>query len=131
MSSLEEDRYKKNLIDEIPQIAVRARVYKLSDDGASDQAITRRRAKDLRAREGEPLAYHQKRINEIKARQSGSNPLREEIAQKWISDHEKAIRAIESDFFAIKPEVRVVPPISRRVRREDRKRKRIDKSNDK
>jgi hypothetical protein len=117
---------RRNLAADVPQVSRRARAYKLSDDGASEQALRRRYAKDRKAARGgaSVLEYHRAAIDRITARQAGPKPVSEEMAAHWIRRHEKAIRDHLAGRDADRPVVRVVPPIVRRVQREDRKRNR-------
>lgn len=123
-----------NLITKIKRIDFRARAYKLSDDGASQQAQARRHAKDAKAlgRDASSIQYHQKAILAI--RKARENPKISQAVKEnyglWIERHEQEIRRLESldsPELITKPTVRVVPPIARRVRREDRRRAKLEK----
>lgn len=125
---------ERNLVKEIKRIDFRARAYKLSDDGASDQARKRRFAKEAKAngRDASSVEYHKKAIAAI--RRAQENPNVSEAIRKnyelWISRHEQEIRQLESldtPELVTKPAVRVVAPIARRVRREDRRRTKLEK----
>lgn len=124
----------RNLVKEIKRIDFRARAYKLSDDGASDQALKRRYAKEARAAGRDPssVEYHKKAIEsaqKVQSRPDTSDRLRE-LSETWIANHEKEIRRLESldtPEVITKPAVRVVAPIARRVRREDRRRTQLEK----
>lgn len=123
---MSENLERRNLAAEVPQVSRRARAYKLSDDGASEQALLRRYAKNSKANRAgaSVLEHHRAAIERITARQAGPNPVPEQTAAHWIRNHEKAIRDHLAGRDAPKPAVRVVAPIVRRVQREDRKRTR-------
>lgn len=124
----------RNLVKEIKRIDFRARAYKLSDDGASDQARARRRAKDEKARDRDPssIKYHKNAIAAIRRAQENpkvTGKIRDNY-DLWIVRHEQEIRRLESldsPELIVKPTVRVVAPISRRVRREDRRRTKLER----
>lgn len=125
---------ERNLIKEIKRIDFRARAYKLADDGASAQAQKRRFAKDAKANGRDPssIKYHQDTIASLRRAQNKPTATERflEISEAWISRHEQEIRRLESidrPELIIKPTVRVVAPIARRVRREDRRRTKIEK----
>lgn len=125
---------ERNLVKEIKRIDFRARAYKLADDGASDQARKRRFAKDAKSSGRDPssIQYHQKAIEAIRRAQENP-PVSEAIRanyELWINRHQQEIRQLESldsPELIVKPTVRVVAPIARRVRREDRRRARIER----
>lgn len=124
---------ERNLIKEIKRIDYRARAYKLADDGASEQAQKRRIAKDAKSNGRDPssIKYHQDAIASLRRAQNKPTATERflEISETWISRHEQEIRQLESidhPELVIKPTVRVVAPIARRVRREDRRRTRLE-----
>jgi hypothetical protein len=109
----------ENLAARFPQVAVRARMYRLEDDGASDLARRKRAAKGR-----DIIAQHQKAIAAIEKRQAGDtflDPYPPEIAAKRIEAHRAAIRRQEAGLNDV-PAVNVVAPVARRVAREDRRR---------
>lgn len=120
------DSPAENLAARIPQVARRARVYRLEDNGASKLAQRKRDAKSSIYRT-DPVARHERAIAAIEARQAGltqAQPLNRSVAEHWIRGHRRAIRAHLSGLDAIAPTVKVIAPITRRVAREDRRRKR-------
>lgn len=113
----------ERLADRFPQVAVRARLYKLEDDGASDLPRRKRAAKD---RGRNVVERHEKAIAAIEKRQrgeSGLDPVSPEIAEIRIEAHRKAIRRHKAGPNEA-PTVNIVAPVARRVAREDRKRER-------
>lgn len=113
----------ENLAGRFPQVAVRARMYKLEDDGASDLARRKRAAKD---RGPNVVQRHEKAILAIERRQRGESalePLAPDIANIRIESHRRAIRRHQSGLEAV-PAVNIVAPVARRVAREDRRRAR-------
>lgn len=125
---------ERNLVKEIKRIDFRARAYKLSDDGASDQARKRRFAKDAKSNGQDPssVGYHNSAIEAIRRIQSKPQTSERfrEVSEVWIARHEQAIRQLESldnPELIVKPTVRVVAPVARRVRREDRRRTRLER----
>lgn len=109
----------ENLAERFPQVAVRARMYRLEDDGASDLARRKRHAKGR-----DVIAQHENAIAAIEKRQAGDTfltPHPPEIAAKRIAAHRAAIRRQEAGLNDI-PAVNVVAPVARRVAREDRRR---------
>lgn len=125
---------ERNLVKEIKRIDFRARAYKLSDDGASEQARKRRFAKEAKSSGRDPssVEYHKKAIAALRRIQANPETVERfrEVSEGWIARHEQEIRQLESvdtPELVVKPTVRVVAPIARRVRREDRRRTRIEK----
>jgi hypothetical protein len=125
---------ERNLVKEIKRIDFRARAYKLSDDGASDQARKRRFAKDAKSNGRDPssIEYHKKAIAALRKVQDKPETVERfrEVSEVWIARHEQEIRQLESldsPELIVKPTVRVVAPIARRVRREDRRRTKLEK----
>lgn len=113
----------ENLADRFPQVAVRARMYKLEDDGASDLARRKRAAKD---RGRNVVERHEKAIAAIEKRQRGESaldPVYPKIAEIRIESHRKAIRRSKAGLDEA-PTVNIVAPVARRVAREDRRRAR-------
>ncbi|BCW71878.1 hypothetical protein [Arthrobacter sp. NicSoilB8] len=110
----------ESLADRFPQVAVRARMYKLEDDGASDLARRKRAAKD---RGPDVVARHAQAIAAIEKRQRGEtalDPVSPKIAEIRIESHRRAIRRYKAGLDVI-PAVNVVAPVARRVAREDRR----------
>lgn len=110
-----------------PQVAVRARLYRLEDDGASDLAHRKRAAKD---RGPNVVERHKKAIAAIEKRQRGESalePVAPEIAEIRIESHREAIRRFEAGLDEV-PAVNILAPVARRVAREDRKRRRRARS---
>lgn len=125
---------ERNLIKEIKRIDFRARAYKLSDGGASDQARKRRFAKEAKSSGRDPssVEYHKKAIDALRRVQDKPETVERfrEVSEVWIARHEQEIRRLESldaPELVTKPAVRVVAPIARRVRREDRRRMKLEK----
>lgn len=113
----------ENLAGRFPQVAVRARMYKLEDNGASDLARRKRAAKD---RGPDVVERHERAIAAIERRQRGEaalEPVSPEIAEIRIESHRKAIRRHQAGLDEV-PEVNIVAPVARRVDREDRRRRR-------
>ena len=109
----------ENLAERFPQVAVRARLYRLADDGASDRARRRRAAKDS-------AANSRYAIEAILKRQAGESrfpPLDPETAARMIDAHRKRIEEYESGSRPTGPTPRVIAPVARRVAREDRRRR--------
>lgn len=112
----------ENLADRFPQVAVRARLYRLEDDGASDLAQRKRARKDA----GDVVARRKAAIEAIEKRQRGESrlqPLDPVIAAARIESHRRAIRRHEAGLDDL-PAVNVLAPVARRVAREDRRRER-------
>ncbi|MET4143884.1 hypothetical protein [Arthrobacter sp. UYCo732] len=110
----------ENLVDRFPQVAVRARLYRLEDDGASDLARRKRAAKDSAANSRMAIAA-------IEKRQAGNGkypPMDQEKADRMIAGHRKRIAEHEQGLKPAGPDVNVVAPVARRVAREDRRRAR-------
>lgn len=113
----------ENLAGRFPQVAVRARMYRLEDDGASDLARRKRAAKD---RGRNVTERHEKAIAAIERRQRGESdlePVDPKIAEIRIESHRQAIRRHSAGLDEA-PAVNVVAPVARRVAREDRRRSR-------
>jgi len=113
----------EQLARRFPQVAVRARLYRLEDDGASDLARRKRAAKD---RGPDVVERHERAIAAIEKRQRGESalePVDPKIAEIRIESHRKAIRRHKAGLDEI-PAVNVVAPVARRVAREDRRRAR-------
>lgn len=116
----------ENLAGRFPQVAVRARMYRLEDDGASALARRKRAAKD---RGPDVVARHERAIAAIERRQRGESalePVAPEIAEARIESHRKAIRRHQAGLDQT-PAVNVLAPVARRVAREDRRRARKQK----
>ncbi|MBG0738777.1 hypothetical protein IV500_05005 [Paeniglutamicibacter antarcticus] len=116
----------ENLADWFPQVAVRARMYRLEDDGASDLARRKRAAKD---RGPGVIERHEQAIAAIGKRQRGESaldPVAADIARGRIDAHRKAIRRHEAGLDEV-PTVNLIAPVARRVAREDRRRSRKHK----
>ncbi|HEX9225175.1 MAG TPA: hypothetical protein VF885_00795, partial [Arthrobacter sp.] len=82
----------ENLADRFPQVAVRARMYRLEDDGASDLARRKRAVKD---RGRNIVERHEQAITAIEKRQRGESaldPVAPWLAERRIESHRKAIR---------------------------------------
>lgn len=108
----------ENLADRFPQVAVRARIYKLEDDGASDLA---RRKRALR----ESIAHRKLMIADLQKRQAGESrlpPHDPEFAARVTAAHRNAIRELKEKLAAVGPDTNVLAPVARRVAREDRRR---------
>lgn len=104
-------------------MAVRARLYRLEDDGASDLAHRKRTAKD---RGRNVIERHEKAIAAIEKQQRGESalePVDPRIAEIRIESHRKAIRRHQAGLDDA-PAVNIVAPVVRRVPREDRRRAR-------
>jgi hypothetical protein len=111
----------ENLAGRFPQVAVRARMYKLEDDGASALARRKRAAKD---RGKDVVARHEAAITAIEKRQRGEtalDPVSPMIAEFRIESHRQAIRRHKAGLDD-NPTVNMVAPVARRVAREDRRR---------
>lgn len=107
-----------------PQVAVRARLYRLEDDGASDLAHRKRAVK-------ESAANSRLAIKAIQKRQAGEGrlpPMDQETADTMIASHRERIAELEARADAIGPDVNLTAPVARRVAREDRKRRRRARS---
>jgi hypothetical protein len=110
----------ENLADRFPQAAVRARMYKLEDNGASDLA---HRKRSLR----ESIATRRAIIYRIEQRQAGATdlpPRPHEEAERFLAAHREAIRNLKEKLAYLAPAVPVIAPMTRRVAREDRRRAR-------
>lgn len=116
----------ENLAGRFPQVAVRARMYRLEDDGASDLARSKRRTKGV-----DLIGQHERAIAAIQNRRYGStsrDPYPAATAAKRIEAHRASIRRLEAGMDDT-PTVNVVAPVARRVAREDRRRtKKTDKT---
>lgn len=114
----------ENLAGRFPQAAVRARLYRLEDDGASDLA---HRKRSLR----ESIASRKMVIFRIEQRQAGATdllPRPQEEADRFIAGHREAIRELKEKLAALGTAAPVIAPMTRRVAREDRRRARKMKS---
>jgi small-conductance mechanosensitive channel len=114
----------ENLAARFPQAAVRARMYRLEDDGASDLA---RRKRSLR----ESIAARRAIILQIEQRQAGAGklpPRPQGEAERFIAGHREGIRELKAKLAALAPATPVIAPMTRRVAREDRRRARKTKS---
>lgn len=110
----------ENLADRFPQAAVRARMYKLEDNGASDLA---HRKRSLR----ESIATRRAIILRIEQRQAGATdlpPLPRETAERYLAGHREAITGLKAKLSSLAPAVPLIAPMTRRVAREDRRRAR-------
>lgn len=110
----------EQLAERFPQAAVRARLYRLEDDGASDLARRKRSVKDS-------IASRKDAIARIEARQAGETnlpPRPQEEADRFIAGHQEAIRKLETKKPDVGPAVNIIAPMARRVAREDRRRAR-------
>lgn len=108
----------ENLAERFPQAAVRARLYRLEDDGAADLAHRKRDTKDR-------IATRRMLITKIEERQAGESrfpPLPQEDADRFIAVHREAISRLEVQKADVGPAVNIVAPMTRRVAREDRRR---------
>ena len=108
----------EQLAERFPQAAVRARIYQLEDDGASDLA---RRKRSLK----ESIANRKLTIAQIEKRQAGKTtllPRPQEEADRFIAAHRQAIRGLKEQLAAMGPAAPVIAPMARRVAREDRRR---------
>ncbi|ACL42238.1 hypothetical protein Achl_4287 (plasmid) [Pseudarthrobacter chlorophenolicus A6] len=108
----------EQLAERFPQVAVRARLYRLEDDGASDLARRKRSVKDS-------IASRKDIIARIRKRQAGKTnlpPRPQEEADRTIAAHQEAIRRLEAKKPDVAPAVNIVAPVARRVAREDRRR---------
>lgn len=108
------------LAERFPQAAVRARLYRLEDDGAADLAHRKRAAKDSIATRRELI----RRIQDRQAGLTGHEPMPREQADRFIAGHLEAIRKLEEAKPEIGPAVNIIAPMTRRVAREDRRRTR-------
>jgi small-conductance mechanosensitive channel len=115
----------EQLAERYPQAAVRARLYRLEDDGASDLARRKRSIK-------ESIATRRDTITRIEERQAGKTnlpPRPQEQADQFIAAHREAIRKLEERLADVAPAANIIAPMTRRVAREDRRRarkKRLD-----
>lgn len=103
-----------------PQVAVRARLYRLADDGASDRARRRRAAKDS-------AANSRYAVEAILKRQAGETrfpPLDPKTAARMIEGRRRRIEDYENGSRPNGPSPRIIAPVARRVAREDRRRRR-------
>jgi hypothetical protein len=110
----------ENLAERFPQAAVRARLYRLEDDGAADLAHRKRDTKDR-------IATRRMLIEKIEQRQAGESrfpPLPQEDADRFIAAHREVIRKLEEQKAGVRPAVNIIAPMTRRVAREDRRRAR-------
>lgn len=110
----------ENLAERFPQAAVRARLYRLEDDGAADLAHRKRDTKDR-------IATRRMLIEKIEQRQAGESrfpPLPQEDADRFIAAHLEVIRKLEEQKADVRPAVNIIAPMTRRVAREDRRRAR-------
>lgn len=108
----------ERLAERFPQAAVRARLYRLEDDGAADLAHRKRATKDR-------IATRRMLIEKIEQRQAGESrfpPLPQEDADRFIAAHREAIRRLEEQKADVGPAVNIIAPMTRRVAREDRRR---------
>jgi hypothetical protein len=113
----------EQLAERFPQAAVRARLYRLEDDGAADLAHRKRAIKDR-------IATRRMLIAKIEERQAGQSrfpPLPQEDAERFIAAHRDAIRRLEEQKADLGPASPVIAPMTRRVAREDRRRARKTK----
>jgi hypothetical protein len=114
----------EDLSERFPQVAVRARLYRLEDDGASDLARRKRAAKDS-------AANSRRAIKALQKRQAGEGrlpPMDHDTADRMIAAHRQRIADRESGATTVGPAVNVTAPVARRVAREDRKRRRQHKT---
>lgn len=119
----------ENLAERFPQVAVRARMYRLEDDGASDLAHRKRAAKD---KGRDVVERHERAIAAIERRQRGESalePVDPKIAATRIESHRKAIRRHKAGLTEV-PAVNIIAPVARRVAREDRRRAKKAKDQD-
>jgi hypothetical protein len=114
----------EQLAERFPQAAVRARLYRLEDDGAADLAHRKRDTKDR-------IATRRMLIAKIEERQAGKSrfpPLPKEDADRFIAAHREVIRRLEEQKAEAGPAVNIIAPMTRRVAREDRRRTRKTKT---
>lgn len=110
----------ENLASRFPQAAVRARMYRLEDGGASDLAHRKRSLK-------ESIASRKLSIAQIQNRQAGKTglpPRPQGEADGLIARHRAAIRELKEKLTDIGTSTPVIAPMTRRVAREDRRRER-------
>lgn len=108
-----------NLADTVKQASRRARIYGLEDDGASDLA---RRKRSLK----ESIASRKMIIFRIEQRQAGATglpPRPRDEAERFITAHRDAIRDLKEKLAATGPAIAILTPMTRRVAREDRRRR--------
>lgn len=109
-----------NLAVNTPQVAHRARAYKLEDNGASDMAHRKRDLKNS-------IANSRRTIAGIRDRQNGLSvfpPLDQSSAGFLIAKHHEHIRVCEEKITELRPGSPLIAPVTRRVAREDRRRSR-------
>ncbi|WP_422759186.1 hypothetical protein [Paenarthrobacter sp. C1] len=110
------------LAERFPQAAVRARLYRLEDDGAADLAHRKRASKDS-------IATRRELIQRIQAAGlTKHEPMPQEQADRFIAGHLEAIKKLEEAKPEIGPGVNIIAPMTRRVAREDRRRTRKSKT---
>lgn len=116
----------ENLAKDIPQVSRRATAYKLSDDGAIALARRRRWKKDSGKKTiEEQIVIEKKWIDHLnKCLDSEFTDHANSVnLRKKISSHETRIRRLEGGVEdVLKPDAPILPPLTRRVKREDRKR---------
>lgn len=111
----------------IPQVAHRARAYKLEDNGASDQAQRKRWAKGS-------IRTSKYFVSQIRLRQEGRSsnpPYPPEVAERLIQGHLDHIEEVRQKIRDSRPTAPLIAPVSRRVAREDRRRRRAASQNQK
>jgi len=108
----------EQLAERFPQTAVRARLYRLEDDGASDLARRKRSVKVSISNRKDTIA----RIRKRQAGETNLPPRPQEEADRYIAAHQEAIRKLEETKPDVGPAVNIVAPTNRRVAREDRRR---------
>lgn len=109
----------------IPRADRRARAYKLEDNGASDIALRKRNARDA-------IASAQRSIQRIRDRQNRIHPLPpmdQSDAGPLISRYNDIIRTNREVLEEAEASSALIAPMTRRVAREDRRRRRAAKRN--
>lgn len=107
----------------VPQVSSRARVYKLSDDGASDLALTKRYHRDNRANL-KALAEHLEQ--QLESGKFSHRSTREQV-QARLENVKRSIERSKESPDSFGPTPTIVAPITRRVRREDKKRRKASR----
>lgn len=111
--------YDRDLSRSVPQVAHRARAYKLEDNGASDAARRRRQHK-------EGIATAKSMIRDIIKRQLGQTglpPMDPDIAGRRLEGWLSRIEELKAKLQAEGASTRMIAPVARRVAREDRRRR--------
>lgn len=103
----------------IPQVSTRARVYKLSDDGASDLALTKRHHRNNR---GNLKALAEHLEQQLESGVFSYRSTREQV-QARLENVKRSLEHSKESPDSYGPTPTIVAPITRRVSREDRRRR--------